>query len=118
MKRVLISAGLVWVGAAMLLAQSALPAKRPAAGTRARVRRPQSRRATASRRHRGPGPRSGGRASPADAPKYQALLNQYCVGCHNTRVTAARQRSGESRDRPVSTTCCRTRRRGSACCAS
>ena len=60
MKRVLISAGLVWVGAAMLLAQSALPASAgAAAGTQPRC--PQSRARQRQPPPRGPGSRSGAR---------------------------------------------------------
>src|SRR5438093_9135767 len=64
MKSVLVTAALVWAGAAALLAQSA-SATRPQSATPARA---QS-------------------LSPsAEAAKYRTWLNQYCVGCHNGRT--------------------------------
>jgi len=66
MKKVLVSAALVWVGAAMVLAQSPPPAK-PATPVAAPVRAAVP------------------VASPADAPKYQAMLKQYCFACHSSK---------------------------------
>src|SRR5580765_3990651 len=54
MKRVLVTAALVWVGAAALPAQTPRP-------TRAQSLTPS-----------------------AEAAKYRAWVNQYCVGCHNS----------------------------------
>jgi mono/diheme cytochrome c family protein len=63
MKKALISAALIWVGAAMVLAQGPQPAKPAAAPVRPAVPL----------------------ASPADAPKYQAMLKQYCFACHSNK---------------------------------
>jgi mono/diheme cytochrome c family protein len=61
MKRVLVTAALVWAGAAaLLLAQSARP-RQAATATRAQSLTPSS-----------------------EAAKYRAWVNQYCVGCHNS----------------------------------
>ncbi len=64
MKRVLVTAALVWVGAAALLAQSA-SATRPQSATPAQSL-----------------------SLSADKTKYRALLNQYCVACHNSRTAS------------------------------
>ena len=63
MKRILVGAALVWFSAAILLAQTS----KPAAPTPTAVRA-----ATPV-------------ASPADAPKYQAMLKQYCFACHSNK---------------------------------
>src|SRR5688500_12728519 len=61
MKKVLVVAALLWTGAAVLLAQSGTPA--------------------------GASPRAA--AAPAsEAARHRAWLNQYCVGCHNTRTAS------------------------------
>jgi hypothetical protein len=67
MKKVLVAAALLWVGATVLAAQSSTPAQ-----AQARLKTDTTSVATTV-------------ASPADAPKYQAWVKQYCVGCHNTR---------------------------------
>jgi mono/diheme cytochrome c family protein len=77
MKRFLLSAALVWVGAAILVAQNAQPAK-PAAPAPARPAAPV---ATAA-----PVRAAAPVASPADAPKYQAMIKQYCFACHSARA--------------------------------
>src|SRR5436190_1460477 len=82
MKRVLVTAALVWAAAvALLLAQSApRPRSAPTASKlepSARATRPQS--ATPARAQL-PSP-------PAETVKYRAWVNQYCVGCHNTSTT-------------------------------
>jgi len=84
MKKVLVSAALVWVGAAMLFAQAPSPAQtpstaKPAAGPQAQPTRPATPVATPARAVTPV-------ASPADAPKHQALVKQYCVGCHNSKA--------------------------------
>jgi mono/diheme cytochrome c family protein len=78
-------AGLVWISAAVLVAQNAprtdsgkataAPPAVPSAavGSKASTTTPvRPKPATIV-------------ASPADAPKYQAWMKQYCVGCHNSR---------------------------------
>jgi hypothetical protein len=91
MKKALVSAALVWVGAAMLFAQAGSPsrpssspaqaesAEKPAAAPRAQAARPVSPAAAAPRVVTVA-------ASPADAPKHQAMIKQYCVGCHNSKA--------------------------------
>jgi mono/diheme cytochrome c family protein len=64
MKRVLVTAALVWAGAAVLLAQSP-PRAQPAPRATAQPPSPSAERA-----------------------RYRALLNQYCVGCHNSRTAS------------------------------
>jgi mono/diheme cytochrome c family protein len=73
MRRFLVSAALVWVGAAILVAQSAQPTK-PAAAAAPRTAVQVAAAAPASA------------ASPADAPKYQAMIKQYCFACHSSRA--------------------------------
>src|SRR5438876_145264 len=69
MKSVLVTAALVWAGAAALLAQSA---PRPRSGPTVSKVEP-----SASAQSLSPS---------AEAAKYRAWLNQYCVGCHNSRT--------------------------------
>jgi mono/diheme cytochrome c family protein len=73
MKKVLLSAALIWVGAAMVLAQvqSATQQAQTTAPVTARV-------VTTAATTSAP--------NPADATKYQAWVKQYCVGCHNSRA--------------------------------
>jgi hypothetical protein len=91
MKKVLTSAALVWLGAAVLWAQSGSTARpqsaaprTPAAPAQTQPARPAPQPATAK-----PAPAAAVNAtavpSPADAVKHQAWVKQYCVGCHNTR---------------------------------
>jgi len=75
MKKALVSAALVWIGAAMVLAQ-AQPAPKPTATAQA-TSAPVA--ATAARAATVVAP------NPADAAKHQAWVKQYCVGCHNSR---------------------------------
>ena len=77
MKKVLVSAALVWVGAAIVLAQGSQPAK-PAAPAPATA--PAAKAAVSPVRAAVPV------ASPADAPKYQAMLKQYCFACHSSKA--------------------------------
>ena len=77
MRRFLMSAALVWVGAAILVAQTAQPAK-PSAPAAPRAAAPV---ATAA-----PVAAAAPVASPADAPKYQAMIKQYCFACHSGRA--------------------------------
>jgi mono/diheme cytochrome c family protein len=91
MKKVVLSAALVWVGAAMLFAQTgstARPASSPAQASstaksapapHTQTAKPASPTVTAARA-------VSPVASPADAPKYQAMLKQYCFACHSTKA--------------------------------
>jgi len=80
MRRFVISAALVWVGAAILVAQTAQPAK-PAAPAAVPQRAAP---VAAAAPVRAAAPASV--ASPADAPKYQAMLKQYCFACHSGKA--------------------------------
>jgi mono/diheme cytochrome c family protein len=71
------SAALVWVGAAILVAQTAPPAKPPV---------PAPARAPAPVATAAPVRAAASVASPADAPKYQAMIKQYCFACHSARA--------------------------------
>jgi mono/diheme cytochrome c family protein len=84
MKKVLVSAALVWVGAAMLLAQGPQPAKpaAPTAPAPAAAAAAQAAPAAAA----APARPAVTVASPADAPKYQAMLKQYCFACHSSKA--------------------------------
>jgi mono/diheme cytochrome c family protein len=92
MKKVLVSAALVWVGAAMLLAQGPRPAKpaaptapAPAAAPAAKAAAPAAQ-AAAPAAAPAPVRTAVTVASPADAPKYQAMLKQYCFACHSSKA--------------------------------
>ena len=86
MNRLLVSAALMCVGAAVLLAQSGSPARAQSGTT------PRAPSSPAARAPSGtlPAVQSVPSASPqspaADAAKQRAWLNQYCVGCHNSRT--------------------------------
>jgi len=80
MRKVVMSAALVWVGAAILVAQTAQPAK-PAAPAAVPQRAAP---VAAAAPVRAAAPASV--ASPADAPKYQAMLKQYCFACHSGKA--------------------------------
>src|SRR5690348_2600341 len=77
MKKVLVSAALVWVGAAIVLAQGSQPAKQAA---------PAPATAPAAKAAVSPVRAAVAFASPADAPKYQAMLKQYCFACHSSKA--------------------------------
>ena len=85
MKKVLVSAALVWVGAAMLLAQGPRPAK-PAAPTAPAPAAAPAAQAAAPAAAPAPVRTAVTVASPADAPKYQAMLKQYCFACHSSKA--------------------------------
>jgi mono/diheme cytochrome c family protein len=86
MKKVVIGAAFVWVGAAILIAQTAQPAK-PAPPASAGAAAPAAPAApAASTRPAAPSRALVPVASPADAPKYQAMLKQYCFACHSGRA--------------------------------
>ena len=78
MKRVLMTAVLVWTGAALL------PAQTPRATRVQSAPRPGSAR-TVSKVEPSATPARSQSASPSAEPaKYRAWVNQYCVGCHNS----------------------------------
>jgi len=79
MKKVLISAALVWVGAAMVLAQGPQPVKPAVPAPSVAPAKPATPSAASPVRAAVPV------ASPADAPKYQAMLKQYCFACHSSK---------------------------------
>jgi mono/diheme cytochrome c family protein len=88
MRRILISAALVWVGAAMLIAQAGSPT-RAAAQAPSRARPATSAQAAAPVTARVATPATTpttAAPNPADAAKHQAWIKQYCVGCHNSRA--------------------------------
>ena len=79
MKKLVLLAALVWIGAAVVWAQSgAAPQARPAAAL-PQTARPASA-ATAARVVSAVEP------NPADASKHKAWVKQYCVACHNQRT--------------------------------
>src|SRR5690242_10913644 len=73
MKRFVATAAIVWVGAAVLVAQTAPGRLKPA---------PAAKGAAAAKS----GVSSLSRTSTGDAAHYQAWVKQYCVTCHNTRT--------------------------------
>ena len=88
MKKVLVSAALVWVGAAIVLAQSgsttrpaSSPAQSPVKAPAAAQAQPAKPGSPAVAPVRAASPV----ASPADAPKYQAMLKQYCFACPSSK---------------------------------
>jgi Protein of unknown function (DUF1592)/Protein of unknown function (DUF1588)/Protein of unknown function (DUF1587)/Protein of unknown function (DUF1585)/Protein of unknown function (DUF1595) len=82
-------AALIWAGTGVLVgqaassirAQSATPS-RPASSAAARGQ------STVPVRAQSPAPAALQSPSAAEAAKYRAWLNQYCVGCHNNRTAA------------------------------
>jgi mono/diheme cytochrome c family protein len=95
MKHALVaSAGLVWVSAAVLVAQSGTASK-PQSTTTARTPSAPAAQAPAQAKPAAPAvpvrlkpDTTTAAPSPADAPKYQAWVKQYCVGCHNSRAAS------------------------------
>jgi len=91
MRRILLGAALVWAGAAVLLAQSSGPAKPGAAHPASAARASSPARAAVQSAQAASAATPAARtavpaASPADAPKYQAMLKQYCFACHNSKA--------------------------------
>jgi mono/diheme cytochrome c family protein len=77
MKRVLVTAALAWAGAAALLAQSGSATRpQPASPARAQSESPATVASAQSL------------SLSAEKTRYRALLNQYCVGCHNSRTAS------------------------------
>jgi hypothetical protein len=88
MKNVLTSAALMWLGAAVLWAQSGTTAPpqtaRPQATAPPAAQAPTGAQA-APARPAAAAAASQAAPSPADTVKYQAWVKQYCVACHNSR---------------------------------
>jgi mono/diheme cytochrome c family protein len=88
MRKFLVGAALAWVGAAMLFAQTSSttrPASAPAQSAVKAAAAPQSQPAKPASPAAAPARAVTPVASPADAPKYQAMLKQYCFACHSSR---------------------------------
>jgi mono/diheme cytochrome c family protein len=86
MKKVLVSAALLWVGAAIVLAQGPQPAKPAAPTTKAAASAAKSGAPVAKAAAPAAPVRTAvSVANPADAPKYQAMLKQYCFACHSSK---------------------------------
>jgi mono/diheme cytochrome c family protein len=79
MKKVLVSAALVWAGAAMLMAQS---------GNAERAQSATSPSAPPARTRPAPTVRAQSAVASAGAKEYRAWLNKYCVGCHSNRLSS------------------------------
>ena len=87
MKKVLMSAALVWVGAAVLWAQAGTTAARPQSATAPRApssvqAQPQS---SSPVRPQPVAPAAQPTAAPDQTAQYQAWVKQYCIACHNSR---------------------------------
>jgi mono/diheme cytochrome c family protein len=82
MKKVVLSAALVWVGAAVLWAQTGTSSARPQSTPAPRATSPA---APAK-------PQASAPAQPAAAvdqtAKHQAFIKQYCISCHNSRTAS------------------------------
>jgi hypothetical protein len=93
MKKVLASAALMWLGAAVLWAQSGSTARPQTTAPRAPAAPAQTQpsKAGAPAQSKPATPtapstvQTAAAPSPADAAKHQAWVKQYCVGCHNSR---------------------------------
>jgi mono/diheme cytochrome c family protein len=90
MKKVVMGAALVWVGAAIVFAQGGSTSKPTAptaqASSGAKAAAAPAQTAKASAPAAAPARAAVSIASPADAPKYQAMLKQYCFACHNSKA--------------------------------
>ncbi|HZM91969.1 MAG TPA: DUF1592 domain-containing protein [Vicinamibacterales bacterium] len=88
--KVLVSAALVWVGAAVLWAQST-PASRPQTAPAPRASSPapaQPQSSSPVRTQPASTANTQAAAVPDQAAKYQAWLKQYCISCHNSRTAS------------------------------
>jgi mono/diheme cytochrome c family protein len=88
--KVLVSAALVWVGAAVLWAQTT-PASRPQAAPAPRTSSPapaQPQSAAPVRTQPASTANTQVAAAPDQTAKYQAWLKQYCISCHNSRTAS------------------------------
>ena len=91
MKRALMSAALVWMGAAVLWAQAGTgTASRPQSATAPRASSPPSTPAqsTPARTQTAAAPAAQTAAAQDQTAKYQAWVKQYCISCHNSRTAS------------------------------
>ena len=90
MKKALMSAALVWAGAAVLWAQAGSgSSSRPPSAAAPRVSSPAPAQPQASAPPRTqPAGATQAAAAPDQAAKYQAWLKQYCINCHNSRTAS------------------------------
>ena len=79
MNRVVMSAALVWAGAAVLVAQTGSTSRAQSAPRPGQTPTASAAQAVASAAPQAP-------TSAAEAAKYRTWLNQNCVGCHNSRT--------------------------------
>jgi mono/diheme cytochrome c family protein len=91
MKKVLLSAALVWVGAAALWAQTGTSSARPQSTAAPRASSPAAPAKPQSTTPAQPRP-AGAAAQPVAAvdqtAKQQAFVKQYCISCHNSRTAS------------------------------
>jgi mono/diheme cytochrome c family protein len=86
MKKALMSAALVWVGAAVLLAQAGTGTRAPSETKGAPSSPPARAQSATPARTQPAAPAPQSPTPAAEAAKYQAWVNQHCVGCHNSRT--------------------------------
>ena len=91
--KALMSGALVWVGAAVLWAQTAQTptSARPQSAAPPRPSSPapaQAQPAAPARTQPAPAAGPQAAASPDEAVKYQAWLKQYCINCHNSKTAS------------------------------
>ena len=91
--KALMSGALVWVGAAVLWAQTAQTptSARPQSAAPPRPSSPapaQAQPAAPARTQPAPAAGTQAAASPDEAVKYQAWLKQYCINCHNSKTAS------------------------------
>ena len=88
MKKVLMSAALVWVGAAVLWAQAG-STSRPQSTTAPRASSPAPAQPQSTpARTQAPAKPAAPAAVPDQTVKYQAWIKQYCINCHNSRTAS------------------------------
>src|SRR5688572_9988966 len=91
MKKVLMSAALVWVGAAVLWAQAG-STSRPQSTTAPRASSPAPAQPQSTPARTQAPAKPAAPTAPAAAPdqtvKYQAWIKQYCINCHNSRTAS------------------------------
>jgi len=92
MKKVVLSAALVWVGAAVLWAQTGTSNARPQSTTAPRTTSPSAPAQPQSATPASPRPAAAAAAQPVAAAdqtaKHQAFIKQYCISCHNSRTAS------------------------------
>jgi len=86
-RKVLLSAALVWVGAAVLWAQTGTSSVRPPSTTASSPTTPAK---PASSTPAQPRPVAAAQPAPAvdQTAKHQAFVKQYCISCHNSRTAS------------------------------